>query len=156
MASELVVVVRGTPAPQGSKRHVGGGRMVEQSPHLATWRAVVSQYAAAARYTSPEWPSADELKGRPLALHAVFTLARPAGHWRTGRFSHLLRDSAPQQPGSRPDLDKLLRAVMDGLTDAGAIWDDSQVVSITADKSYPGGHIDALDSPGAVLTLRPC
>lgn len=154
MTSELVVVVRGVPAPQGSKRHVGNGRMVEQSPHLKSWRATVSQYAAAARYATRTWPTAEELKGHPIELHCVFTLARPASHWRTGKLAHLLRDSAPTQPGSRPDLDKLLRSTLDALTDAGAIFDDSQVVSISAQKSYPGGHIDALDSPGAVLTLR--
>jgi len=34
--------VPGIPAPQGSKRHVGGGRMVESSRSLPEWRASVA------------------------------------------------------------------------------------------------------------------
>jgi len=146
---DLVVVVRGTPAPQGSKRHVGGGRMVEQSPNLAPWRAVVTQ-AAAVRIALTEWHPAPQA---PLALGVTFTVARPASHWRTGKHSHLLRESAPAHPISRPDLDKLLRSTMDALTDAGAMTDDSRVISVSALKAYPGSSLDALDSPGCVLRL---
>jgi crossover junction endodeoxyribonuclease RusA len=143
-------VVNGTPAPQGSKRHVGGGRMVEQSPNLAPWRAVVTQAAVAARYSTPTWQPDPQA---PLGLGAVFTIARPASHWRTGKHSHLLRDSAPAHPTARPDIDKLLRSTLDALTDAGAMTDDARVVHVSVDKAYPGGHVDALDSPGAVLRL---
>lgn len=150
MPKQLVVVVHGTPAPQGSKRHVGGGRMVEQSPRLAPWRAVVTQ-AAVQELARSDWHADPQA---PLQLYAVFTIARPASHWRTGKFSHLLRDSAPRQPNSRPDIDKLLRSTMDALTDAGAMTDDARVCQVWAAKSYPGGALDALDSPGAVLTLK--
>jgi Holliday junction resolvase RusA-like endonuclease len=149
MARDLVVTVKGTPAPQGSKRHVGGGRMVEQSANLAPWRALVTQ-AAGVRIALTEWHPAPSA---PLALGVTFTVARPASHWRTGKHSHLLRPAAPEWPVSRPDLDKLIRAVMDGLTDAGAMTDDARVISISALKAYPGGTLDALDSPGCVLRL---
>lgn len=147
---DLVVVVHGTPAPQGSKRHVGGGRMVEQSPNLAPWRAVVTQAAVAARYAKPLWAPAPD---QPLALGVTFTVARPSSHWRTGKHSHLLRPTAPQHPISRPDLDKLIRSTMDALTDAGAMTDDSRVISVSALKAYPGSSLDALDTPGCVLRL---
>jgi Holliday junction resolvase RusA-like endonuclease len=150
MPRDLVVVVKGTPAPQGSKRHVGNGRMVEQSPNLAPWRALVTQAAVAARYAKPLWAPAPDA---PLALGITFTVARPVSHWRTGKHSHLLRNTAPAHPISRPDLDKLIRAVMDGLADAGAMTDDSRVISISAMKQYPGASLDALDSPGCVLRL---
>ena len=39
--SELVVVVYGVPAPQGSKRHVGHGILVESSKKLRPWRDAV-------------------------------------------------------------------------------------------------------------------
>lgn len=150
MARDLVVVVRGTPAPQGSKRHVGGGRMVEQSPHLESWRAVVSQCAVAARYATPGWAPDPHAA---LAVGITFTVVRPQSHYRTGKHSHLLRDSAPAHPVSRPDLDKLIRSTLDALTDAGAMSDDSRVVSISALKAYPDSTPDALDCPGAVLRL---
>jgi crossover junction endodeoxyribonuclease RusA len=37
----VAFTVRGLPAPQGSKRHVGGGRMVESSANVKPWRADV-------------------------------------------------------------------------------------------------------------------
>ena len=40
--------VLGTPAPQGSKRHVGGGRMVESSKLVGPWREAVKAAVAAA------------------------------------------------------------------------------------------------------------
>jgi crossover junction endodeoxyribonuclease RusA len=91
----------------------------------------------------------------PVRLSAVYTLPRPPSHYRTGRFADLLRDSAPEHPASRPDLDKLLRSTLDALVDGGAIADDSRVVEVSAAKAYPCGHLDALDTPGAVLTLTP-
>jgi Holliday junction resolvase RusA-like endonuclease len=152
--AELVVVVMGTPAPQGSKRHVGGGRMVEQSPNLAPWRAVVTQEAVrimlGRRIGGMAWQPDPRA---PITLAATFTIARPASHYRTGRHAALLRDSAPQAPVARPDIDKLLRSTLDALVDAGAMSDDSRVTRVTAEKVYPGGALDALDSPGAVLTL---
>lgn len=43
------VVAYGTPAPQGSKRHVGNGVMVESSKRLRPWRQDVKAAAEAAR-----------------------------------------------------------------------------------------------------------
>ena len=154
VSRDLVVTVRGTPAPQGSKRHVGGGRMVEQSPHLAPWRALVTQAAVnvllGRQIGGQAWaPDAHA----PLALGVTFTVARPASHWRTGKHSHLLRPTAPEHPTSRPDLDKLIRSTMDALKDAGAMTDDARVISVSAQKAYPGSSLDALDSPGCVLRL---
>ena len=37
----LVLFVAGLPAAQGSKRHVGGGRMIEMSKAVAPWREAV-------------------------------------------------------------------------------------------------------------------
>jgi crossover junction endodeoxyribonuclease RusA len=64
-----------------------------------------------------------------------------------------LRDTAPSTPAARPDLDKLLRSTLDALVDAGALADDALVVEVNAAKTYPAGHLEALDTPGAVLIL---
>jgi crossover junction endodeoxyribonuclease RusA len=125
------IEVAGIPAPQGSKRHVGGGRMVEASRAVGPWREAIraeTQRQVAARV-------GDELlqriaKGRPAAAGPVgveirFWLPRPK--------------SAPAsvaQPAKRPDLDKLCRAVLDGLVAGGAIADDGLVVSLTAEKRF--------------------
>jgi Holliday junction resolvase RusA-like endonuclease len=47
--------------------------------------------------------------------------------------------SAPKKkvvPAGRPDIDKLARAVLDGLTEGGAWLDDGQVVTLHASKVY--------------------
>jgi crossover junction endodeoxyribonuclease RusA len=68
----------------------------------------------------------------------TFTFARPAAHFGTGRNAHLLKPSAPARPvpKGKDDGDKLQRAVMDALTDAGMWADDSQVVEWHGSKLY--------------------
>ena len=72
----------------------------------------------------------------PVRVEITFGLSRPAAHYRTGKYAGHIRDSAPVWPGGRPDLDKLVRALLDGLTMGGAWSDDSQVVQLTASKIY--------------------
>lgn len=151
MSDHLVVVVSGRPAPQGSKRHVGNGRMVESSQAVGPWRDAVRMTAAAALVGSG-WVAGS----RPLTLEVVFTMPRPRAHYRGGRHADEVRADAPRHPTKRPDLDKLLRSTLDALTDAGAVDDDANVVRILALKTYPLNDLDALDTPGAVITLRPC
>lgn len=146
-AARLVVVVAGTPAPQGSKTRMGNGAMVESSPAVRPWREAVrheADLAARARGWAP--PAA-------ARVVAVFTLRRPAHHYGTGRNAHLLKGSAPRYPTGRPDVDKLARSTLDALTDAGVLGDDAHAVQLVAAKCYPGGDLDALDGPGAVITV---
>lgn len=148
--SELVIRVVGEPAPQGSKRHIGGGRLVEMSKKVKPWRQDVTAAALVARI------AADDLTFTgPVSLEATFTLKRPAGHYRTGANAGLLRDSAPAVPAVTPDLDKLVRSTLDALTLAGVWRDDSQVCELLVRKCYPGLGLDALDTPGAVLRVHP-
>lgn len=124
--------------------------MVESSAAVGPWRDAIRSSAvlAAAR---AGWTTT----AGPLTLSVVFTLPRPAGHYRTGRYAELLRPNAPPAPATRPDLDKLIRSTLDALTDAGTMTDDGLVVALSAAKTYPGGHLDALDAPGAVIVLTP-
>lgn len=136
--SIVTIEVTGRPAPQGSKRHVGGGRMVEMSKSVGPWREAVRaecQRAGIETFTGP------------VHVRLIFRAERPQGHYRTGRNAHLLRDSAPRFPAGRPDIDKLARAVLDGLTAGGAWKDDSQVVRLYLYKTYgaPGCSIEIGD-----------
>lgn len=75
-----------------------------------------------------------------VAVSLLIHLERPKTHYRTGRNAHLLRDNAPARPLGKPDVDKVLRAVLDGLTSAGVWRDDAQVVSEATSKVYAPGR----------------
>ena len=65
-------------------------------------------------------------------------------------FSELLRPAAPHWKGSKPDLDRLARAAMDGLS-GSVLRDDALVVSLSASKRYCTDD----ELPGALITLIP-
>lgn len=141
------------PAPQGSKRHVGHGRLLEQSKRVAPWRAAVDTAARAAMIArhilkyggrpAPGTPPAP-LDG-PLSVEIVFTVRKPASAPKTRITWPTTRDSG--------DIDKLLRSSLDALTTAGAIADDSRIIEITARKVFPSEGLDALEEPGAVIRV---
>jgi crossover junction endodeoxyribonuclease RusA len=107
--------VPGAAAPQGSKRHVGRGILVESSKQLGPWR---ERIALAAHNIVAE-------SGLPLPFDCAivatfeFVLPRPKSCRKT-----------PPTPlhTKRPDLDKLIRAVSDALTNI-VYRDDAQIVS---------------------------
>jgi len=66
----------------------------------------------------------------PVAVHLVFRLARPK------RPEH-------EYP-SRPDLDNLCKAVLDGCNQAGIWVDDAQVVRLVSSKGYGEPCCEAL------------
>lgn len=128
--SNYRLFVPGRPAPQGSKRHVGRGIMIESSKAVGPWRAVV---ALALGETIPAPMSG------PIHVEAAFVMPRPKSTPKT-------RATPPAV--KKPDLDKLLRAILDAGTTIA--WnDDSQIVSIHATK-----RIAELDEqPGVALTI---
>lgn len=126
--------VIGSPAAQGSKRHVGNGVMVEQSKKLAPWRATVAARAAdIAR-------GVEQFDG-PLALEVEFRFPMPASRPKSAREAGI----APKV--TAPDLDKLIRAVGDALTESGLIRDDARIATVTARKHEVTGWT------GAVITI---
>lgn len=151
--SSVFIKVQGLPAPQGSKRHVGNGVMVESSRHVKPWREDVR--AAALAQLGDDW----QLLDGPLLVSMTFSFARPKSHYRTGRNAHLLRDLAPMFPHGMPDLSKLARATEDALT--RVLWtDDSRVVEYERlAKRYARPSDDAADdvlpSPGCVIRVWP-
>jgi len=122
--------VSGLPVPQGSMRSfiVGKGKnarpvITSSSKGLPQWRQMVALRA-------------QEVAGKtfegPVSVRLEFLLPKPK--------------SAPKRrriyATKRPDLDKLIRSVLDSITHV-LIEDDSQVVEITAVKDYgpPGVHV---------------
>lgn len=136
------ILVYGTPAPQGSKRIIGHGRMVESSRRVAPWREDVKQ-AALGVVEAPI--------DRPVKVDIAFRLRRPAGHFGTGRNAGIVKASAPAHPTSRQvgDIDKLARSTLDALVTAGVIADDSLVADLRATKKWVAGKQLA----GATITI---
>ena len=139
--TRLSFYVHGRPAPQGSKRHVGRGILVESSKAVAPWRIDV-KHAALAAITDTAW---DTLTG-PVNATFCFFFARPKSHYGSGSNAANLKPSAPFHITSRAagDLDKLARSTCDALVAAGVIADDSQIVHLDASKDYgshDGAHI---------------
>ena len=116
----LYVFVRGIPVPQGSmKAFVVKGRAIVTSDQkkLQPWRNQVAMEASAV-YHKP-------ITDKPIAIVLEFKMpcpkSLPKTQWRL--------------PAKRPDLDKMIRSILDALT--GIVFkDDSQVVTITAMKRY--------------------
>ena len=118
--------VSGLPVPQGSSRaFVVKGRPVITSAAkgLAQWRQIVSLRAQEV---------AKELFDGPVSIDLTFLLPKPKSSPKRRRV----------YATKRPDLDKLVRSVLDSVTHV-LIEDDSQVVQITAIKDYgpPGVHV---------------
>jgi crossover junction endodeoxyribonuclease RusA len=138
--------VWGIAAPQGSKRHVGKGVMLESSDRVRPWRQDVR--FAALEERPPNWDMAT-----PMRLDLVFWYPRPASHYGTRNGISYLKANAPIEPVSARigDIDKLQRAVFDALTGV-AYLDDRQVVEVEARKAYLMGP-DA--APYAHITIAP-
>lgn len=129
----IALEVRGTPIPQGStKAFKRGPRIVTTSdnPNLKGWRAQVAEAAQKAMV-------GDMYLG-PVRVEVEFRLPPPQaaltskGVLKPGR-----------EPVTKPDVDKLARAILDGLTSIA--WkDDSQVVDLRVRKVYglqPGATV---------------
>lgn len=116
--------VLGTPKPQGSKRaylnrKTGKPILTESAgAPLKDWRTDVQQAAIAAMGDQPPFEG-------PVAVWLEFNLPRPKSHPKT----------RVTWPITRPDIDKLVRAVLDAITHVCFI-DDSQVVTFIASKEW--------------------
>lgn len=147
------LLVPGKPEPQGSKTAQayipkGGGKpkasMRDDNPRLKAWRRTVTETAIAEGI-------GETLMEGPLAVWLRFSMPRPKGHYGTGRNAGIIKPTAPLWPASRPDIDKLCRAVFDSLTVA-AVWaDDGQVVYVNALEAYCSED----GWTGVRLTVRP-
>lgn len=136
-----------TPCPSCRQRHIVKIVQTESSKAVEPWRAAVE--AAALQSVGTPFTG-------PVFVTFLFTLPRPRAHYRTGRFADELRGDAPAYPAGTPDLDKLVRATMDGLT-AGHAWaDDAQAVRVQAVKQYPTSSVPGDTVPGCIITIADC
>ena len=132
----LAVTVLGVPVPQGSMRSLGPRRMVHSNAEkLRPWRDTVAWHVMQQMTDLILIP----FEG-PVAVRATFVLPRP--------------QSAPARrwaPDRKPDIDKLLRALLDACTAGGAWRDDAQVVTVAVSKVYAVPPA----VPGVTFTVAP-
>jgi Holliday junction resolvase RusA-like endonuclease len=128
--AEVSFSITGDPASQGSHAIMQGRIVQVNSKKHKAWRNAITQTALA---TLPaDWEPIDE----PCELIVNFYMPKPASVKRS-------------LPTVSPDLDKLIRAVGDSLTDSGVVVDDSRIVRISARKLYAIGI-----EPGATIEVK--
>lgn len=113
--------VGGVPAPQGSKTATvinGRAVMFEASKKVEPWRKAVTQTAR-----NYKEDMGFETITSAIEVGLIFYLPKPS------TVKRLL-------PSVKPDLDKLIRSTLDGLTKSEIYKDDALVVAITASKAY--------------------
>lgn len=142
MAPSIDIVVHGVPAPQGSKKggysaKTGKTFVYEQnSKTQKSWRQDVIAAAVQLR----EARSLETLDG-PVGIGLYFRLPRPAS----------VNVRRRPYPCVKPDMDKLIRNTLDGLTQAGVYRDDAQVIQMYAEKRYATD--DPNGSPGVTIRV---
>lgn len=135
--------VVGLPSPQGSKTRMPNGAMVEGSSKSGrakqkTWRAAVVETS---RDVAAHDDVAAPLDG-PLILTVDFRLPMPASRPKAARLARIWPCTV------KPDLDKLVRGLLDGMKQGGLIRDDARVCEIHASKD------EVLDWTGAEISIR--
>lgn len=130
----LSVFIPGLPPSKGSFRSVGKGRFINASKLCAPW----TKRFQAELQKSPN--------SHAYAVTIVVHLERPKKHFKRAE----LREDAPAWCLKRPDLDKVARAVLDGMT--GYVYDDdSQVIHLTVQREW--AH--AKRPPGVEVVVAP-
>ncbi len=116
----MYIVIKGRPIRDRRKRNAPGQK-----------RPYDCQKAEKRLFKNRARPQITEFfkKGVPLAATFKFCFKRPKEHYRTGKYSHLLKDDAPKYPctSSTADLSNLIKFAEDCLNKI-AYHDDCQIV----------------------------
>lgn len=133
MTDSFYIDVLGIPRPQGSKRHVGNGIMIEAS-NVKPWRESIARAVEQARITAGSRIQFSEA----VVVWVCFYLPRPKSVKR-------------ELPSVPPDLDKMCRSLGDGLSiNSDLLTDDALIVKWIASKRYADER-----EPGARVIVTP-
>jgi Holliday junction resolvase RusA-like endonuclease len=72
---------------------------------------------------------------KPIKCVLNFYCKRPKTHYKSGKNSHILKDTAPKYNTNNKDLDNMVKFVLDALNDK-LYTDDSLIFEITCSKLY--------------------
>ena len=141
--NELRITVEGIPKGQPRVRACIRGRHAGvYDPGTADeWKACVR--GAATDAAMNRGPILDA-----VALHVVFRMPRPKAH--LDKDGDVRRGFMFAPHAQKPDIENLIKAVMDALTNVGVWRDDAQVNRLTVDRVWCPRHA----RPGCDITLN--
>lgn len=122
---------KGQPRPKAYRR--GAHAAVYDPGTAAEWKFLIARAFEGV-----------ELPDGPLCVSLKFQMPRPKSHYRTGKHAGKLKDSAPYWHTKKPDLDNLIKAVLDAMP----LGDDARVARMAPGKAYvpanrePGVFVD--------------
>jgi len=121
------LTILGEPKAQKRHRHVKMGNFVRQYDPSASDK---TDFLSIVQSNAPKEPFAV-----PLAVAIRFYFTRPKSHFRTGKNSHVMKNTAPLWHTSRPDVDNMAKFLMDSLNKI--YWkDDSYIADCWITKQY--------------------
>tara|TARA_R110002033_G_scaffold136457_2_gene175948 strand:- start:1107 stop:1514 length:408 start_codon:yes stop_codon:yes gene_type:complete len=120
----IELIVYGSPIPLKRHRHLRSGHTYDPS------KSDKRYFLASVLNMAPKSPEYG-----PISMLLEFYMDRPKAHYRTGKYSHILKDNAPTWHTSRGDIDNYVKLVLDALN--GVFYnDDSQVCHLKTIKKY--------------------
>lgn len=137
----IFLVVKGDPTPQQRHRH----HQVKGADFVSTYDPSAKAKKAFLKACLPYKP--EKPYEQPLRVDMVFYFSRPKSHYRTGKYAHILKDTAPTLHVTRPDADNCAKFVKDSLNKT--FWkDDSFVCDMNVKKRYD-------ENPRTEITITP-
>lgn len=133
----LMFIVEGEAIPQGSKTIAKAGNKVwlrDANPKLKAWRNSLAEQVG---QQLEDYDHRVFKQHEPVRAVILIMLPKPKSVSRL-------------KPTVKPDVDKLLRAIFDGLTEANVWYDDSQCVDVKVSKVYCG----QFDTPKVFINLH--
>ena len=133
MTFEVVGVPVGQPRARITTRGSFAHAYTPKSHPVHAWKAAVMRAAREAMRDKTNAYGLPAEQGIPVTASLWFSMPRPASHLNA---AGELRKGKPEYHTSKPDIDNLVKAIFDAMTEAGVWHDDSQVVRLTVEKVY--------------------
>lgn len=130
--------INGNPKPLKRHRITRGNRIYDPSS------VDKKEWMKEAKDFCPEIPL-----DCPITVELEFVMKRPKSHYGTGRNSGKLKNSSPKEHLKTPDLDNLVKFVLDAMN--GHFYkDDSRITKIICSKKYN----DENEDYGTYVTIK--
>ncbi len=107
-------------------------RFFRKGKHIGTYNPQTAEEKRFLHEVQQQY-TGEPLSG-PLWVDMEFVIPRPKKHFRTGKYAHYIKDTAPFYCVNKPDVDNLIKFAMDCM---GCLYDDDKsVVAVRGVKRY--------------------